>query len=116
MPILSKEPSVYPENLLTELAGADSSRQWWAVYTKPRQEKSLARQLVQLRVPFYLPLIPKTSFQKGRKTQSYLRLFGSYLFLFGAEQERGTAFGTDRIVQTLNVRARSELTSDLRHG
>ena len=39
---------------------------WWAVYTKARQEKSLARQLVGLGVPFYLPLIPRVANIGGR--------------------------------------------------
>ncbi|WP_425617571.1 transcription termination/antitermination protein NusG [Anatilimnocola sp. NA78] len=113
MPILAKEPSVYPGNLFTEIAPADADRQWWAVYTKPRQEKSLARDLVQKDIPFFLPLISRFTLVNGRKKQSYLPLFGSYLFLFGTEEERGSAFATDRIVQTLDVDARQEMTADL---
>lgn len=113
MPTLSKEPSVFPSNLLTDLAPADQERQWWAVYTKPRQEKSLARDLLVKQIPFFLPLISRTSLVNGRRKQSYLPLFGSYMFLFGTEQERGSALTTDRIVQTLNVQGRQEMTADL---
>src|SRR4051812_2827840 len=53
MPILDAEPSVYPDNLLDELAVSDTERCWWVVYTRARQEKALARQLHALGVPFY---------------------------------------------------------------
>jgi transcriptional antiterminator RfaH len=113
MPILAKEPSLYPADLLTDVALSDSERNWWAVYTKPRQEKSLARQLTQAEVPFYLPLLERTSLLKGRKTKSYVPLFGSYLFIFASSEERVKALGTDRIVQTLSVPERDDMTGDL---
>jgi transcription antitermination factor NusG len=115
MPILAQEPSVFPNNLFSGSVTADSNRCWWAVYTKPRQEKSLARQLVQLEVPFFLPLIAKTNLIKGRKVKSFLPLFSSYLFMYGTEQERASAFGTDRILQTLQVPDQDKMTVDLQN-
>ena len=44
---------------------------------KSRQEKSLARQLLGMEVPFYLPLIPKTTLIRGRRFTSQIPLFGS---------------------------------------
>ena len=60
MPILAAEPSLFPANLLDDHIDEGNERSWFAVYTKSRQEKSLARQLLGMEVPFYLPLIPKT--------------------------------------------------------
>ena len=65
MPILPEEPCLFPENLLDPLTGptrvpdAATERVWWVIYTKARQEKSLARQLEGSQVPFYMPMIPK---------------------------------------------------------
>ena len=76
MPILGPETAVHPSNLLTELVVEENSpRRWWAVYTKARQEKAFARQLLSMDVPFYLPLVPKDNLVRGRPIG--LRAFGS---------------------------------------
>jgi transcription antitermination factor NusG len=116
MPILDREPSVYPEDLLTELAPLETEieRRWWAVYTKPRQEKSLARDLLAHRVPFFLPLIPKRSVYRGRRIRSHIPMFTGYLFLFGSDDERLRAISTNRISQLLTVHDAEGLVGDLR--
>ena len=43
MPILKEEPNLYPETLLDEPPADVADRHWFALYTKARQEKSLAR-------------------------------------------------------------------------
>jgi transcription antitermination factor NusG len=115
MPILATEPSVFPENLLDNFSDAGSDRRWWAIYTKSRQEKSLARQLLGMEVPFYLPLISKTSLIRGRKTTSQIPLFGSYMFLFATEEERIKALMTERIVQLLPAPPGPEIAQDLQN-
>lgn len=117
MPILAAEPILYPESLLDEAAdnARDTDRLWWVVYTKSRQEKSLARQLLGMQVPFYLPLVPKVSMIRGRRMKSMIPVFGSYLFLFGNEEERVKALTTERIVQLLPVPRADEMRRDLRH-
>ena len=42
MPILSSEPSLFPEELFGADWSDDAARQWWVLHTRPRQEKSLA--------------------------------------------------------------------------
>jgi transcription antitermination factor NusG len=115
MPILAAETTIFPDNLLTELCTSDSTRRWWAVYTKARQEKAFARQLVKLRVPFYLPLVPKDSLIRGRKVQSYIPLFGGYVFMFGSEEERVRGLTTNRLSTILTVEDQTQLSHDLRH-
>ena len=59
MPILAAEAQLHPADLFAAPPQARSAdRAWWVLHTRPRQEKSLARQLVASQVPFYLPLIP----------------------------------------------------------
>jgi len=103
MPILKEEPSLYPETLLDEAPLDVADRRWFALYTKARQEKSLARELLKHRIPFYLPLVKKTNVSRGRKRISRMPLFGGYVFLFGADEERVRCLATNRISRVLAV-------------
>jgi transcriptional antiterminator RfaH len=114
MPILAAETSVYPEGLFHDPQLADPDRRWWAMYTKPRQEKSLARDLVQLGLSFYLPLVPKTSLIRGRRVKSLIPLFGGYLFFFGTEEERISALSPGRVCHSFAASNTQKMTDDLR--
>jgi hypothetical protein len=111
MPILAQEPCMFPDDLLQEPTDADSpdpdrpetERVWWVVYTKSRQEKSLARDLGCMQVPFYLPLVPRDHLIRGRRVRSQIPVFAGYLFLFGTPDERVDALTTNRISRILPV-------------
>jgi transcription antitermination factor NusG len=128
MPILAKEPALYPNTLLTgyldsfegvtdepELATYDETEQrvWWCVFTRSRQEKKLARMLYGHEVPFYLPLVPHHHLYRGRKVKSYMPLFSGYMFLFADEEERITALTTNCISRMLPVDDKAQLIHDL---
>lgn len=115
MPILAAEPSMFPSNLLEDFTEVQSERNWWAVYTRSRMEKSLARQLLAKEVPFYLPLIPKTTRVAGRPKKSLLPLFGGYLFVYGTGAERVETLATNRVTHMFPAATAGELTSDLRN-
>src|SRR5947199_313436 len=60
MPILAAEPDCFPPSLFgEEEALTRSNRAWLALHTKPRQEKSLARELHAAAIPYFLPLMPR---------------------------------------------------------
>ena len=130
MAVLSAETELFPGDLLEagpdlageqELAdacdgadaetGTDYARRWRVVYTRSRQEKSLARHLVAHEVPFYLPLIKQ---KKHRRTASRLPLFTGYLFMHCDAEERVTALTSNRISQILDVEDQATLITDLR--
>jgi transcription antitermination factor NusG len=113
MPILREEPSLYPETLLEQPPLDLADRRWFALYTKARQEKSLARELLKQRIPFYLPLVKKNSVSRGRKRVSLSPLFGGYVFLFGGEEERVRCLATNRISRVLAVEQPEQLVFDL---
>lgn len=113
MPILDAEIQCYPANLLESEDAATQERRWWVVRTRTRQEKSLARDLVDREIPFYLPQIHKTSVVRGRRRTSFLPLFSGYLFMFGDEQERYRGMTTNRVAQVLPVNEQQELREDL---
>jgi hypothetical protein len=115
MPILKEEPSLFPENLLESAPPSDTyGRSWYALYTKARQEKALARELLKFGIPFYLPLVKKISVVRGRRRASLSPVFGGYLFLFGGEEERIKSLTTNRVSRVLPVEDPEQLVFDLR--
>jgi transcription antitermination factor NusG len=114
MPILTREVFCFPGDVL-EIAPQETDRFWWAVYTKARQEKALARQLLSQEIPFYLPLIPKDNIIRGRRVRSHIPLFGGYVFLFGTHEERVMTLATNRTSRILPVDDQYQLRHDLSH-
>jgi transcription antitermination factor NusG len=114
MPILREEPSLFPETLLEEAPQDVADRRWLALYTKARQEKSVARELLKQQIPFYLPLVKKTTVSRNRRRTSQMPLFGGYLFIYGAEEERIRCLATNRISRVLAVEQPEQLVFDLR--
>jgi transcriptional antiterminator RfaH len=95
--------NIWPSDLLD--GGADrlgGERNWWLVYTRSRQEKAVAERILPQGVPFYLPLIQRSSLTRGRKRVAQVPLFVGYLFLFGTPQEREQTLKTNR-VSTIHV-------------
>jgi len=115
MPILALETSIYPEDLLDDFTTEESDRCWWAIYTKARQEKAVARSLLAYEIPFYLPLVGKDQYIRGRRVRSHLPLFDGYLFLYGSDEDRVRTLTTNRISRILPVSEEEELVSDLGH-
>jgi transcriptional antiterminator RfaH len=114
MPPLPREPHIFPADLLAaEEPPPGGERCWWVLHAKPRQEKSLARQMLQAQVPFYLPLVPRRSLVRGRVLEAHVPLFAGYLFLLADRDERVTALATQRVVRSLAVVDQPRLRQDL---
>ncbi|MCC7083886.1 MAG: antitermination protein NusG [Pirellulales bacterium] len=124
MPILAREPNVFPPDLLdfehsnctlesTKVESGASN--WWVLYTRSRQEKSLARDLLQREIPFYLPLVRRRLLIRGRPVHSQVPLFTGYVFIYGSPSDRTRALMTNRISQTLLVDDGRRLQRDLRN-
>jgi transcription antitermination factor NusG len=118
VPIRKEEPCLFPENLLDEPgenpAFEPGDRLWRVVYTKSRQEKSLARELLKYEIPFYLPQIKNTTIVNGRRRTAFMPLFTGYVFMLANEADRVRALTTNRISRILNVEDAEQLASDLR--
>jgi transcriptional antiterminator RfaH len=116
MPILAKEIDLFPENLL-EIAAEDGAlheAQWWALYTRSRQEKQLMRMLVEHEIPFYGPLVERRyRSPNGRVRTSYQPLFSNYVFICGDEAQRYTSLTTNCVSQCYEVKDGRQLISDL---
>ncbi len=94
-----------------DLLAAD--RMWWVLYTKSRQEKAVARDLLVRRIPFYLPLIEQTSVRRKRRVTSLIPLFRGYVFMFGTREERVGSMKTNRLSRVLEVHEPEQLRDDL---
>ncbi len=115
MPILEKETSVFPETLFFDPAfePGNSQRRWWAIFTKARHEKSLARDLLRFEIPFFLPLVPKKNLIRNKIVESHIPLFGGYVFMFGCDDERVRCLTTNRVSELLPVDDQWQLRHDL---
>lgn len=69
-------------------------RRWYAVKTLARQEKTLARELEQLSIPYYLPLRTRILTYRGRKATSFSPLFTGFVFIFATDEERRACLAT----------------------
>lgn len=79
-------------------------------YVRSRQEKGLARHLLERGVPFYLPQREKAVQRHGRRRVSHLPLFPGYLFFRG---ERREALTSNLVCQVLEVPDQAALESEL---
>lgn len=113
MPILEDEVDCYPHNLFDGFAAEPGERRWWALQTKARQEKSIARELLQFETPHFLPKLCKQVMHRGRPRHSYVPLFTGYVFIFGADEERVRALTTNRVANSIPVVDQKQLYFDL---
>jgi transcriptional antiterminator RfaH len=113
MPILRIEVDRYPDNLFGGGADAEIGARWWVLHTRPRQEKSLARDLLFGRIPFYLPQVEHRSISRGRIFRSRIPLFTGYLFLLGDDRRRVAALATRHVVRALPVVEQEKLAEEL---
>jgi transcription antitermination factor NusG len=115
MPTLPLETDLYPETLfagLDALPGAE--RQWWVLHVRPRQEKALARHVLAIEVPFFLPLTPRRRLLRGKVVHSHLPLFPGYVFILATKDEWLKSLSQGRVVRSLHVVDQERLWNDLR--
>ncbi len=116
MPILPPEPDCYPADLWEDASPAalNGDAIWWCLHTKPRQEKAVARELRKSGLAYYLPQTKKESrTPQGRRLESIVPLFPSYMFLRGTPEDRIAALRGNRLAGVLEVADQDTLVRDL---
>lgn len=88
MPLLPKEADLFPEELFA-LPAAEFP--WHVAHVRSRQEKVLARLLLEKGIAFYLPQTERVVERAARRFRSYVPLFPGYVFLRGGDGARQTA-------------------------
>lgn len=111
MPLLSKEPDLYPLELLS---APHNDGQWWAMYTLARREKELMRRLLVKQIAFYAPVFEQSyRSPAGRRRSSFLPLFPNYVFVHGHELDRYQAVATGCVSRCIDIPDQQGLTRDL---
>ena len=115
MPILEREPDIYPPDLFTRTdLLADKQRQWWCVYTVSRREKDLMRKLHRSQITFYSPVVTKRYRSPGgRLRTSFIPLFTNYVFMFANEGEKYEAMKSNCISKCTEIVQVEALLEDL---
>ena len=111
--MLAPERDVSPDGLFERDPGPDDGRRWWLAQTKPRQEKTLARQLAARGLSFYLPCRPYRRRAGRRVVTSHLPIFPGYLFVRVAEAERPAALAATAVARMFAVADQARLWGDL---
>jgi transcriptional antiterminator RfaH len=86
---------------------------WWVAHTKSRNEKALAKDLLQKDISYFLPMSWKVRRQRGRTIRSLLPLFSGYLFFCGQESQRIDVLRTNRVANLLTVKDQQKLLNEL---
>lgn len=114
MPILGKEPDLFPKALLEDPGAVNPEGQWYVTYTLSRREKDLMRRLRNQKIAHYGPLVPhRKKSPQGRVRTSYLPLFAGYVFVFGSEEDRYNTVATGCISKCIPVADGDQLVADL---
>lgn len=116
MPILARQPDIFPKLLLTdEYLSEHQHAQWWIATTRSRAEKKLITWLQQYEIPHYCPLIEKRyRSPNGRVRNSYIPLFQNYVFVHGDDDQRYEALTTNQICRIEPVTDDQTLVTELR--
>lgn len=116
MPLLPREPDIFPADILESWESTpESGARWAAFYTLARREKELARNLAAREIPFYAPLVRRRQKSPGGRTrESFVPLFPGYVFARVDDEQRRLALATNTVARWLPVVEESLLLDDLR--
>jgi transcription antitermination factor NusG len=111
MPLLPREPDMFPEDLFSL---PEDAYPWVVAHVRSRQEKVLARHLAQHAVPYYLPQVETQRKRGGRNYKSYLPLFPGYVFVRAGADRRETLWRSNVIANLIEVNQGQQFAAELR--
>jgi transcription antitermination factor NusG len=81
-----------------------SSRNWYAVFTVPQNEKSVAKHLHMRQVEYFLPTYEETRIWKNRqRVKIVLPLFPTYVFARISPSERSRVLGAPGVLRIVGT-------------
>jgi transcription antitermination factor NusG len=89
--------------ILGDGAQETHDRCWYAVYTLPRHEKTVAQQIASREIESYLPLYYVIHTHRGRRSKTEQPLFPGYLFTKIARFERLNVLTAPGVVRLVSV-------------
>ncbi len=102
-----------PVEVAPPCTAAADRQSWYALHTKARQEKALARTLLASGIEHYLPLHDRVRYRGRRKVVVHEPLFASYLFLRGTKESTYTAVATKRVANVIAVADQAQFVHEL---
>jgi transcription antitermination factor NusG len=112
VPILDREPSVWPEDLFEVRMQTRDPDPWFVWHVRPRTEKTVARRLRSRGVAYFLPQNERRKRYRRRLVCSHLPLFPGYIFVVGNDSDPGRTI--KEVVRSLSVSDQSLIERDLR--
>lgn len=110
MPLLPHETEIFPDDLFS----LDTAELLWMVaHVRSRQEKVLARFLVEQQAPFYLPQVETVRRRGGRTYRSHLPLLPGYVFLRLGPRQRELPWRSNVVAALLDVPDQEQLGNEL---
>ena len=90
-----------------------AKQQWYAVYTKARNEKKVAEFFTRGGIDHYLPLVVKEKMWSDRKKKVTEPLFTSYIFVHISEKEHLPVLKTPGVVKFVSFEGRKVPVRDV---
>jgi transcriptional antiterminator RfaH len=72
---------------------------WFAIYTKPRNEKKVADALIKMGIEAYCPMVTQIRIWSDRKKKVSVPLINSYVFVCLEEKDRQQVFEVPGVVR-----------------
>lgn len=108
----SQAAGAFPAELFDAPPSVEGA-QWWAIYTKARQEKALAADLRGWGISHFLPLLATTKVYRRNRVTREVPLFPGYVFLLGTDDDRVRCLTTNRVSKVLDVPEPATFQHDL---
>ena len=103
MPFLPDEPVHSPTDLFDAGFARAEPQLWWVAHTRPRQEKAIARHLLKIGFPYYLPCEKKRVLVGKTVRHVNIPVFDGYIFLMAREDQRWRAMASNRVASLQRV-------------
>jgi transcription termination/antitermination protein NusG len=114
VPVLEREPAVWPSQLFELELESRVSDQWRAYQVRPRTEKSVARCFRSRDIAYFLPQIERRKRYQRRMVSSHLVLFPGYVFALINDQNLQRPLDSKAIIRSLNIDDQDQIDHELR--
>jgi transcription antitermination factor NusG len=114
VPVLGREPAVWPEHLFELSSESRLSDRWRAYQVRPRTEKVVARCFRNRQIAHFLPQVERHKRYQRRLVCSHLVLFPGYVFALVNDQNLERVFESKAIIRSLSIDDQDRIDQELR--
>jgi transcription antitermination factor NusG len=114
MPVLEREPAVWPQDLFARSLESAGAPEWRAYHVRPRTEKAVARHLRSHNIAYYLPQMERRRRYQRRLVRSQLVLFPGYVFILLNDNDPARRIEYKAIIRSLTITDQEQIDRELR--